>query len=157
MLVCEISGFRILGVFTPLDSKYSDAWICKIVHLDRRSNLLEFNGQDACSKTSDTRHSTGVYLLYGPSSCMTMGCDHGPNSWVLCDFTFHESTLCSMLKPMSREIAISQIRHHAPLWIRRPKWILEFWDFGSSTFQKSINLSIPHFIFPKMDFSIIQI
>jgi hypothetical protein len=36
----EILGFLILGVFTPLDFKYSDAQNRETTHLDQRSDFL---------------------------------------------------------------------------------------------------------------------
>jgi hypothetical protein len=86
---------------------------------------------------------------------MTVGCDHGPNSQVRRDFTFHELTLCSMLKHPSCEISISRIRCHAsPL-----DW----------TTQMNIGISGPrHFgtreiyalltlVFSEMTFSVVRI
>jgi len=65
--------------------------------------------------------------------------------------------LYSMLKPPSHKIMVSRIRCHVPLWIRWPRWISTFQDFGPSTFQDSRNLRIPHFNFPEMTFSMVQI
>jgi len=93
---------------------------------------------------------------------MIVGCDHGPNSQALHDFAFRdfmfqESMLYYMLKPQSHEITISWIRCHEPIWIRWPRWISTFRDFGPSTFWDSRNMCIPHSIFPKMNFSMVRI
>jgi hypothetical protein len=57
-----------------------------------------------------------AYFIY----LVSCSCDRGPNSWVLHDFTFRdftfcESRLCSMLKPLTHEIMIYQIKCHMSL------------------------------------------